>query len=89
MNQVMPELVPMSFSNNEIGPGPAQQDPLISIQLWQDAGYDNLEQKLPAVRTKGKRRFQKRDVELSGCVGDNQNLLEESSDKDDGNFRPS
>ena len=25
--------------------------------------------------------------ELSGCVGDNQNLLEESSDKDDGNFR--
>src|SRR5450631_1240229 len=78
---------PNQFGDDQVGPGPAEQDALIAIEIRQDAGDDDAREQFSFFGAKRERRLDHSDIKLARRVGDDQNLLEERADDNDGDLR--
>ena len=66
------------LGDDQIGPGPAEQDALIAVEVGQDARDHHAAKQLAgAFRAERQGRLDQRDIELARRVGDDQHLLEQ------------
>src|SRR5450759_2386809 len=74
------------FGHNQVGPCPAEQDALVAIQIGQYPRHDDPSQQAEAPRTQRQSRLKYGCVKFARSVCNDQHLLEESADDDDGNL---
>ena len=77
---------PHELRDDEIRPGPPEQDPHVGAQIDHDGRDDDLEEQLGAARAERLSGLEQRRVHLSRGVGDHEDLLKERPDEDDGNL---
>src|SRR5580700_5013614 len=73
--------------DDQVSPGPSQQDALITVQIRQDAGHHDAHEQLAAARTEREGGLEQRRIELACGVGNDEHLLEKRPDHDYGDLR--
>src|ERR1700722_12787029 len=68
--------------DDQVSPGPTEQDALIAVQIRQDAGDHDAHEQLAAARTEREGGLEQSRIELARGVGDDQHLLEKRADHD-------
>ncbi len=74
------------FGDDQVGPGPAQQDALVPVEVGQDARHHHPGDQAGAPGPQGLRRLEDGGFQLAGGVGDDEHLLEQGADDDDGDL---
>ena len=75
------------LGDDQVGPCPAEQDALVAIEIGQDSRHHHLGEQAQAARAQRARRLENGCIEFARGVGDDQHLLKEGADDDDGDLR--